>query len=113
MILADPAQLTLKGDFQDRILRSIRHLLDLNTDEMRAEFTSPSDFWHWGADYMGRWISAMSLLGQYTGESYGVEAVVRELLGFQNSDGSFGSYSAPHDFQEWFGMSRGLVGLLE
>ena len=113
MKLADPAQLTLKGEFQDRIARSIRHLIDLNTDEMRKEFTSPTDFWHWGADYMGRWISAMSLLGQYTGESYGVDAVVHELLGFQNRDGSFGPYTDPHDFQEWFGMSRGLVGLLE
>jgi DUF1680 family protein len=39
--------------------------------------------------------------------------VVQELLGFQNGDGSFGPYTDPHDFQEWFGMSRGLVGLLE
>jgi DUF1680 family protein len=39
--------------------------------------------------------------------------VVSELLGFQLPDGSFGPYTQPHDFQEWFGMSRSLVGLLE
>jgi DUF1680 family protein len=55
----------------------------------------------------------MSLLGQYTGEDYGERGVVQELIAFQESDGSFGPYTDPHDFQEWFGMSRGLVGLLE
>jgi len=113
MKLMHPANLVLKGEFQERINRSILHLLELNTDEMRKEFTAPTDFWHWGADYMARWISAMSLLGQYTKEAYGVEGVVRELLDFQNKDGSFGPYTDPHDFQEWFGMGRGLVGLLE
>ncbi len=113
MNLLDPSRLALRGEFQERLLRSVRHLLELNTDEMRMEFTHPSDFWHWGADYMGRWISAMSLLGQYTGEDYGVREVVEELIAFQKGDGSFGPYTDPHDFQEWFGMSRGLVGLLE
>jgi DUF1680 family protein len=108
-----PGQLTLKGEFHERLLRSIRHLQELNTEEMRREFTHPDDFWHWGADYMGRWISAMALLGQYTGVDYGVQAVVHELIDFQREDGSFGPYTDPHDFQEWFGMSRGLVGLLE
>lgn len=113
MKLTNPTQITLQGEFHERILRSIHHLLELNTDEMRKEFTSPNDFWHWGADYLGRWISAMALLEQYTRESYDVKSVVQELLSFQKTDGSFGPYTDPHDFQEWFGMSRGLVGLLE
>jgi uncharacterized protein len=108
-----PGQLKMKGEFQERLLRSIQHLHDLNTEEMRREFTHPDDFWHWGADYMGRWISSMALLEQYTGMEHGVQPVVRELLDFQREDGSFGPYTDPHDFQEWFGMSRGLVGLLE
>jgi DUF1680 family protein len=113
MNLAHPGQLTIMGEFHERIVRSIQHLHELNTDEMRREFTHPDDFWHWGADYMGRWISSMALLEQYTGADHGVQPVVRELLAFQREDGSFGSYTDPHDFQEWFGMSRGLVGLLE
>ena len=113
MKFANPALISLKGEFQERLLRSIHHLQDLNTAEMRRELTHPDDFWHWGADYMGRWISAMALLGQYTGEDYGVQAVVHELIHFQQADGSLGPYTDPHDFQEWFGMSRGLVGLLE
>jgi DUF1680 family protein len=103
----------MKGEFQERVLRSVHHLQELNVAEMRMEFTHPDDFWHWGADYMGRWISAMTLLGRYTKEDYGVKEVVSELIGFQKADGSFGPYTDPHDFQEWFGMSRGLVGLLE
>ena len=113
MKLANPARMSIKGEFQERLLRSVRHLQELNTDEMRMEFTHPTDFWHWGADYMGRWVSAVTLLGQYTGKDYGAKEVVYELIGFQNADGSFGPYTDPHDFQEWFGMSRGLVGLLE
>ena len=72
MNLSDPSWLTVRGEFQERLLRSIRHLVELNTEEMRMEFTHPSESWHWGADYMGRWISAMGLLGQYTREDYGV-----------------------------------------
>jgi DUF1680 family protein len=113
MNLADPTQLKMHGEFQERLLRAIGHLQDLNNDEMRMEFTHPNDFWHWGADYMGRWIASMALLGRYTGQDYGVDAVVDELLAFQNADGSFGPYTKPHDFQEWFGMGRGLTGLLE
>ena len=101
MNLSNPSQIVLRGEFQQRLLRSIQHLVELNTDEMRMEFTHPSDFWHWGADYMGRWISAMSLLGQYTGVDYGVQGVVEELIEFQNNDGSFSAYKDPHDFQEW------------
>lgn len=108
-----PGQLTIQGEFHERLLRSIQHLHELNTEEMRREFTHPDDFWHWGADYMGRWIASMALLGQYTGMDHGVRPVVRELLDFQREDGSFGPYTDPHDYQEWFGMSRGLVGLLE
>jgi DUF1680 family protein len=55
----------------------------------------------------------MTLLGRYTKEDYGVKEVINELIGFQKADGSFGPYTNPHDFQEWFGMSRGLVGLVE
>lgn len=113
MRLTDPAQLVLRDELDERLRRAIRHLQELNTDEMRAEFTRPDDFWHWGADYMGRWIGAMAWLGRHTGEDYGAAAVAREMIGHQRGDGSFGSYTDPHDFQEWFGMSRGLVGLLE
>jgi hypothetical protein len=91
MNLAHPGQLTIMGEFHERIVRSIQHLHELNTDEMRREFTHPDDFWHWGADYMGRWISSMALLEQYTGADHGVQPVVRELLDFQREDGSFGS----------------------
>jgi hypothetical protein len=113
MKITPPDQVSLRGEFQERLLRSIRHLQDLNTAEMRLELTYPNEFWHWGADYMGRWVSAMALLGQYTGEDYGAREVVHELITFQRQDGSFGPFTDPHDFQEWFGMSRGLVGLLE
>ena len=113
MKLTNPSLLSLQGEFHNRIHRSIQHLQTLNTDEMRAEFTHPTDFWHWGADYMGRWIAALGLLGHYTHQNYNVSAVVEELIRFQNSDGSFGTYTKPHDFQEWFGMGRGLIGLIE
>jgi hypothetical protein len=113
MELVNPANLKLSGPFEERLQRSIRHLLDLNTTEMRMEFTQPNEQWHWGADYMGRWIAVMALLGQYTGEDYGVDKVVYELIQFQQPDGSFGGYGESHDFQEWFGMGRGLIGLLE
>jgi uncharacterized protein len=113
MKLSSPANLTIQGELDERICRSIEHLKELNVPEMRMEFTHPDDFWHWGADYMGRWIGSMSLLSRYTGQEYGVQQVARELVAFQLPDGSFGPYTNPHDFQEWFGMGRGLVGLLE
>ena len=104
----------MRDDLDARIRRSIRHLNELNNAEMRMEFTHPNEFWHWGADYMGRWVASMGLLSLYTREDYGVRQVVEELIGYQKADGSFGTYTAdPHDFQEWFGMGRGLVGLLE
>jgi DUF1680 family protein len=113
MNLTDPAHLSVYGELNERIQRSIQHLKELNNNEMRMELTTPDEFWHWGADYMGRWIGSMSLLARYTGKDYGALEVARELLTYQNPDGSFGSYTDPHDFQEWFGMGRGLVGLLE
>ena len=113
MKLVDPANLSLHDELDARIRRSVRHLNELNTAEMRMEFTHPDEFWHWGADYMGRWVASMGLLSRYTRQDYGVSRVVAELISFQNPDGSLGSFSAPHDFQEWFGMGRGLVGLLE
>ncbi len=105
--------ISVTGELGDRIERSIVHLKRLDADEMRREFVEPDASWHWGADYMGRWIGAMALLGYHTGNDYGVSAVVRELIGYQREDGSFGSYGDSHDFQEWFGMGRGLVGLLD
>jgi DUF1680 family protein len=113
MNLTDPAHLSVYGELNERIQRSIQHLAELNNNEMRMELTTPDEFWHWGADYMGRWIGSMSLVARYTGQDYGALEVARELLTYQNPDGSFGSYTDPHDFQEWFGMGRGLVGLLE
>jgi len=113
MNLTNPAQLSLHGEFHKRIHRSIEHLQALNTEEMRIEFTHPTDFWHWGADYMGRWIAALGLLSRYTHQDYQVSAVVQEFINFQNPDGSFGTFTDPHDFQEWFGMGRGIIGLIE
>ena len=114
MKLTEPIHLSVHGELDERIHRSIQHLNELNNAEMRMEFTNPNDFWHWGADYMGRWIGVMSLLGQYTRQDYGAAEVARELVvHYQRPDGSFGPYTDPHDFQEWFGMGRGLVGLLE
>lgn len=114
MKLTEPSQISVYDELDERIHRSIQHLKELNNAEMRMEFINPNEFWHWGADYMGRWIGTMSLLGQYTGQDLGSAEVARELVvHFQRLDGSFGSYTAPHDFQEWFGMGRGLVGLLE
>lgn len=113
MELMNPARLKLEGEFDERVRRAIRHMNDLNVDEMRMEFTHPNERWHWGADYMGRWIGAMAFLSHYTGEDYGVDKVVKELIAFQEADGSFGPFTNPHDEQEWFGMGTGLVGLVE
>jgi hypothetical protein len=83
MMLIEPSSLSLHDELDARIRRSIRHLIELNNPEMRMEFTHPDEFWHWGADYMGRWIGSMGLLSQYTGEDYGVKQVVEELIGFK------------------------------
>lgn len=101
------------GELGERIERSRRHLLRLDSDEMRRELVAPDPAWHWGADYMGRWIGAMAVLGGDSVTTRRVRAVVHELIGYQRDDGSFGSYGGGHDFQEWFGMGRGLVGLLD
>ena len=113
MKLTPANQISLHDELNSRIHKSVRHLQELNTPEMRMEFTHPDEFWHWGADYLGRWIAALGLLSSYTRGSYGVRDAVDELIAFQNADGSFGPYTNPHDFQEWFGMGRGLIGLLE
>ena len=113
MELMNLSRLDLEGEFEERVRRAIGHMIDLNADEMRMEFTHPSERWHWGADYMSRWVSAMVLLSEYTGEDYGVDRVCKELINFQEADGSFGPFTNPHDEQEWFGMGRGLIGLLE
>ena len=113
MELMSLSRLKFEGEFDERVRRAIGHLNELNTDEMRMEFTHPTERWHWGADYMSRWLGAMTLLSDYTGEDYGVDGVARELVDFQEADGSFGPFTNPHDEQEWFGMGRGLVGLLE
>jgi rhamnogalacturonyl hydrolase YesR len=113
MILSDPAGITLKGEIGESLDKSLRHLQRLNTEEMWREFDAPDEIWHWGADYPGRWIATMGLLGRYTGKDYGVKGAADRLIGYQQPDGSFGDYSAPFDYKEWFGMGRGLVGLLE
>ena len=101
------------GELDERLQRSVRHLDVLNHDEMRREMVHPDANWHWGADYIGRWIGTMVQISRYTGKEHGVPAVAHELIAYQNPDGSFGLYSDPHDFQEWFGMGRGLLALLE
>jgi DUF1680 family protein len=106
-------RLKFEGEFEERVRRAIDHMNELNVDEMRMEFTHPNQRWHWGADYMSRWVGAMALLSQYTGEDYNVHAVAQELLDFQEADGSFGPFTNPHDEQEWFGMGRALPGILE
>ncbi len=113
MRLTDPAHLTMGGEFAQRLERAIEHLQALNTPEMRRELVAPDAKWHWGADYMGRWLGSMALLGAHTGQDYGTAAVAAELIGHQQPDGSFGAFGDDHDYQEWFGMGRGLVGLLD
>lgn len=113
MRLIDPATLTVGGEFAVRLQRSIEHLQALNQPEMRRELTAPDAKWHWGADYLGRWLGSMALLGAHTHEEYSTAAVSAELMSFQKPDGSFGDYGDGHDYQEWFGMGRGLVGLLD
>jgi DUF1680 family protein len=113
MDLADPTGITLKGELGETLARSLRHLQRLNSEEMWREFDDPDEIWHWGADYPARWIATMSLLGQHTGEDYRVKEAADRLIGYQQPDGSFGAYSSPYDYKEWFGMGRGLLGLLE
>jgi hypothetical protein len=113
MRLTDPARMRVSGEFGERLGRAVRHLRALNTEEMWRELTEPDETWHWGADYPGRWIATMALLGRHTGEDYGVAAAARRLIAYQQPDGSFGLYGAPYDYKEWFGMGRGLIGLLE
>ena len=55
--------ISLTGDTGRRLALSIEHLQRLNTEEMWREFDNPDPIWHWGADYAGRWIATMSLLG--------------------------------------------------
>jgi DUF1680 family protein len=111
--LTDPARLTVGGEFAQRLDRAITHLQALNAPEMRRELTAPTAQWHWGADYMGRWLGSMALLGAHRHTDYGAAAVAAELIGHQRPDGSFGTFGDEHDYQEWFGMGRGLVGLLD
>lgn len=112
--IAPLGTVVVSGELGERLERSMAHLLLLDADDLRREFVEPDPAWHWGADYMGRWIGTMAMLGQLTGDDgHQVRDVARELIGYQNEDGSFGSYGDDHDFQEWFGMGRGLVGLLD
>jgi DUF1680 family protein len=55
----------------------------------------------------------MALLSRHTGEDYGVRRVAERLIGYQQADGSFSPFSSPTDYKEWFGMGRGLAGLLD
>jgi len=111
--LTPPGTISVSGEVRERLDRSMEHLMRLDAHPLRSEFVEPDAAWHWGADYMGRWIGTVARLAQITGNGHQVAAVARELIGYQNEDGSFGSYGEDHDFQEWFGMGRGLVGLLD
>ena len=113
MRLVDPSTLTLRGELDERIRRAYRHLIDLDTEEMWRELDAPDDMWHWSADYPGRWIASMALLNLLLNESYDVATAANRLIGYQLPDGSFGRYASQPDYKEWFGMGRGLVGLLE
>jgi len=113
MKLADPAQLTLRGDLAERVRRAICHLRELDSEVMWQELEDPNEMWHWGADYPGRWLGTMALLSRHTGEDYGVRRVAKRLIGYQQADGGFHPFSSPIDYKEWFGMGRGLVGLMD
>jgi DUF1680 family protein len=113
MQLTDPAKITLSGELNERLQKSIRHLLKLNTEEMWRELENPDEIWHWGADYPGRWIAIMALLGLHTDEDYGARLAAKRLIGYQQPDGKFGHFTSPTGYKEWFGMGRGLIGLLE
>ncbi len=113
MQLTDPAKMTLGGELNECLQKAIGHLLKLNAEEMWRELENPDEIWHWGADYPGRWIATMALLGRHKGEDYGVKEAARRLIGYQQPDGKFGNYTSPTDYKEWFGMGRGLIGLLE
>jgi DUF1680 family protein len=113
MRLTDPARVTLRGDLAERLERAIRHLLALDTEVMWQELVEPDEVWHWGADYPGRWLGTMALLSRHTGEDYGVRRVAERLIGYQQPDGGFSPYSSPTGYKEWFGMGRGLAGLVD
>jgi DUF1680 family protein len=113
MQLSDPTKVTLSGDLAERLGRAICHLRELESEVMWQELEDPNETWHWGADYPGRWLGTMALLSRQTGEDYGVSRVAEHLIGYQQADGSFSPFSSPTDYKEWFGMSRGLVGLLD
>jgi DUF1680 family protein len=113
MQLTDPAGMTLRGDLEERLRRAYRHLIDLDTEEMWRELDAPDEVWHWGADYPGRWIATMAFLKLLLHEEYDVATAANRLIGYQQPNGGFGDYSSPYDYKEWFGMGRGLVGLLE
>lgn len=105
--------IAVTGELGERLERSRAHLVLLDADDLRRELVQPDAAWHWGADYMGRWIGTMALLGRLRDDLVQVRGVARELIDHQRADGSFGSYGEDHDFQEWFGMGRCLVGLLD
>jgi DUF1680 family protein len=113
MKLADPTHCTLAGEEAARLSLAIEHLQRLNAEEMWRELENPDTIWHWSADYPGRWIATMALLTNHTGVDYGAHGVARRLIGYQRPDGSYGDFTSPHGYKEWFGMGRGLVGLLE
>jgi DUF1680 family protein len=100
----------LHGALGDRARLSLRKLL-----RDRKQHTGYAG---WGADQIGRWVGAVSVLSRITGRDCGrhLKPKVAELIAAQDEDGLYyGSKTtgnATVDRRVWFGQGRAIWGLL-
>jgi hypothetical protein len=94
-----------------RLRRAYEHLLGIPHDRITRELRTHDPQWNWGADYAGRWIGAVAQAARVLGEDDDpVREVAREMMSLQRQDGSFGF---DLDDRSWFGLGRGLAGLMD
>jgi len=113
MIMAkkvDLENVTVKGDFGQRLMKSIENLLALKTKPELLRYWKDTADYIWGADFLGRWLEVMSILSEHTGDGrYGLENVFEQLQKCQRPDGSFHPQT---NIYTVYGGKSGIRGLV-
>lgn len=97
-------QVRASGELHQRLVLSQQYLLSKSRD-------IPRDI-GWGADQYARWIEAIALLSDYSGDhSPQLDRILKEFLSLQKPDGSF-LMTKTMRVQEWWGAARAIVSLV-
>ncbi len=105
-------QIRARGELDDILTRSVRHLAGMPKERLFRDFEADPDGWAYGGDFVGRWLDGMAhyhRMPQFRGLESGIRDVVERLIDFQSGNGFFGRHYIQSEYGGTLQIANALL----